>query len=108
MIFIEIIYFCNLLIILFFLFLSIIYLIESLYKFISLFKIINNIINTTNHRLSEHQSLIFLIQILQALDYLHNTLKICHRDIKPENILINYDSNKEPILKIIDFLEEYN
>lgn len=65
--------------------------------------LLNNIINTTNHRLSEHQSLIFLIQILQALDYLHNTLRICHRDIKPENILINYDSNKEPILKIIDF-----
>ena len=65
--------------------------------------LLNNIINTTNHRLSEHQSLQFLIQILKALDYMHNTLKICHRDIKPENILLNYDKDNNPILKIIDF-----
>lgn len=65
--------------------------------------LLDNIIGTTNHRLSENNSLNFLIQLLTALDYLHNTMKICHRDIKPENILINYTPEGEPILKIIDF-----
>ena len=45
----------------------------------------------------------FVLDYLKALDYMHNTLKICHRDIKPENILLNYDKDNNPILKIIDF-----
>ena len=43
-----------------------------------------------------------LIQILEALDYLHNKVRICHRDIKPENFLITMKENK-PYIKLIDF-----
>ena len=40
-----------------------------------------------------------LIQILKALSYLHEGLRITHRDIKPHNIL--FDTNFE--VKLADF-----
>lgn len=37
--------------------------------------------------------------LVDALDYLHNTVKIVHRDIKPSNILL--DESGAPML--VDF-----
>ncbi len=46
----------------------------------------------------------FMIQILNALDYLHNTCKIIHRDIKLKNILVWHNSCDNSItLKLCDF-----
>lgn len=33
--------------------------------------------------------LLFLLQVVSALHYLHAELKVIHRDVKPSNILIN-------------------
>lgn len=44
-----------------------------------------------------------LIQIFEAVDYLHSTKKIIHRDLKAENFLIKLDENNNPIIKLIDF-----
>jgi len=41
----------------------------------------------------------FLQQILQAIDYLHNTCKILHRDIKASNVLVTRDGE----VKLADF-----
>ena len=38
----------------------------------------------------------FMIDLLKALHYCHNKVKITHRDIKPENIMINH--NNEAVL----------
>jgi hypothetical protein len=38
-------------------------------------------------RLSEEESRKIFVQILQAIDYLHNTLSVAHRDVKLENVL---------------------
>jgi serine/threonine protein kinase len=42
---------------------------------------------------------LYLIDLLKALYYCHNTVKVIHRDIKPDNIMINH--NNEAVL--IDF-----
>lgn len=41
----------------------------------------------------------WFFQILQALEYAHNSAKLVHRDIKPSNIMVT----SEGILKITDF-----
>jgi serine/threonine protein kinase len=53
--------------------------------------------------LSSDITIDLLIQILEAVDYLHSEKKIIHRDLKPENFLIKIDENNNPIIKIIDF-----
>lgn len=50
-------------------------------------------------KFSEDVARYFFIQLLDALNYMHNEAKICHRDIKPENILIDKDFN----LKVADY-----
>lgn len=67
--------------------------------------LLDKIITSNIKHLSEKQSFSFLLQILRALNYLHNQMNICHRDIKPENILIQYNEDQTipPVLKIIDF-----
>jgi serine/threonine-protein kinase CHEK1 len=41
----------------------------------------------------------YFIDMLKALHYCHNIIKVFHRDIKPDNIMINH--NNEAVL--IDF-----
>lgn len=49
--------------------------------------------------LSEWQIRHYFCQLISALDYLHNVLKIAHRDIKLENIMIDRCNN----IRLIDF-----
>ena len=43
-----------------------------------------------------------MIQIFEAIDYLHNVENIVHCDIKPENFIVKYDKEKIK-LKLVDF-----
>ena len=61
------------------------------------------ILKSPNQKLSDKQTIDFLIQILETISYLHNDLKVCHRDLKPENFLIETNSNMKPHIKLIDF-----
>ena len=56
-----------------------------------------------NMCLSSDITIDLLIQIFEAVDYLHSIKKIIHRDIKAENFLIKIDENNNPIVKLIDF-----
>ena len=49
--------------------------------------------------LTQQEVRLYLIDILKAIYYCHNVIKVIHRDIKPENIMINH--NGEAVL--IDF-----
>ena len=46
-----------------------------------------------------------LIELLEAVNYLHHKVKppIIHRDLKPQNILITVDSINNRFMKIADF-----
>ena len=61
------------------------------------------ILKSPNNKLSDEQTIDFLIQILETISYLHNDLNVCHRDLKPENFLIETNSNIKPNIKLIDF-----
>lgn len=50
-------------------------------------------------RVNESQAKKYFSQLIDGLEYLHETLRIVHRDIKPDNIL--FDGND--VLKISDF-----
>ena len=52
-----------------------------------------------NDKLDEHQAATIILQILKAVQYLHE-LGICHRDIKPDNILLSADKKT---VKLTDF-----
>ena len=54
-------------------------------------------------KLDDLNTIDILCQILSALNYLHNKVRICHRDIKSENFLIAINEQNRPILKLIDF-----
>lgn len=57
-----------------------------------------NFINTQGH-IAEKKARKLFIQLMKALDYLHNEMGIAHRDIKTENIMLDAYFN----LKLIDF-----
>ena len=61
------------------------------------------IIKSPEGKLDDYNTIDILIQILNAINYLHNKVKICHRDIKPENFLIAINKQNRPIVKLIDF-----
>ena len=44
-----------------------------------------------------------LIQIFEAVDYLHSTKGIVDRDLKPENFMIKINKLNKPQVKLIDF-----
>jgi calcium-dependent protein kinase len=54
-------------------------------------------------KLDDLNTIDIILQILNALNYLHNQVSICHRDIKPENFLITINEQNRPIPKLIDF-----
>jgi len=56
-----------------------------------------------NGKLDDINTIDIFIQILNAINYLHNDMEICHRDIKPENFLITINEQNRPIVKLIDF-----
>ncbi len=72
-----------------------IYIIMEYFPSIDLFDYFEN----NKFILSEKVVRLIIIQIVSAIEYLHN-LGIVHRDIKPENIIINQNDLK---VKIIDF-----
>lgn len=49
--------------------------------------------------LSEEQAFKYVRQVATALDYLHQTKKMCHLDVKPENIMLDAKGNA----MLIDF-----
>ena len=53
--------------------------------------------------LSSDLTIDILIQILEAIVYLHSTKNIIHRDIKPENFVLQIDDYNNIKLKLIDF-----
>ena len=56
-----------------------------------------------NHKpISEGEVAEWMLQLLQALNYLH-TLKVIHRDLKLENILIDKTEDGEVRCKLTDF-----
>jgi serine/threonine protein kinase len=57
----------------------------------------------SNYKLNSKIIKNLLIQILNAILYFHNKIKICHRDLKSNNIMVILNKNKEIKIKIIDF-----
>ena len=52
-----------------------------------------------NGRLTEKEAGHYFTQILEAVSYLHNELKVVHRDLKADNIMIDENNN----IRLIDF-----
>ena len=61
------------------------------------------ILKKHNHRLKEKEIINILEQILLALIYLHEKVKVAHRDIKPENFMIKKEKNEMIAIKLMDF-----
>ena len=61
------------------------------------------ILKKHNHRLKEKEIITILEQILLALIYLHEKVKVAHRDIKPENFMIKKEKNGRIAVKLMDF-----
>ena len=53
--------------------------------------------------LSSDITIDILIQIFEAVEYLHNTKRIIHRDIKAENFILKIDEYNNIKTKLIDF-----
>ena len=65
--------------------------------------LLDYIVKAPSGKLDDITTVNIIIQILDAVNYLHNIIKICHRDIKLENCLISYKEENKPIIKLIDF-----
>ena len=42
--------------------------------------------------LDEYSARVYFVDMLKALYYCHNVIKVIHRDIKPDNIMINHNN----------------
>mmetsp|Transcript_33982 Transcript_33982/g.44864 ORF Transcript_33982/g.44864 Transcript_33982/m.44864 type:complete len:799 (+) Transcript_33982:93-2489(+) len=60
------------------------------------------ILNQPNGHYSEEKAKPIVLQITNALQYLHSS-NIIHRDIKPENILVLENEPADPVIKVLDF-----
>ena len=60
------------------------------------------LLNNSNNHLSNEESLLLIIQILETSYYLINKVKVIHRDLKPDNYLI-VNENGQIKIKLIDF-----
>ena len=49
--------------------------------------------------LDEYSARVYFVDMLKALYYCHNVIKVIHRDIKPDNIMINHNN----VAVLIDF-----
>ena len=61
------------------------------------------IISKPNHHLKDKEIINLLEQILLALIYLHEKVKVVHRDIKPENFMMKKEKNEGMTIKLMDF-----
>ncbi|KAF3833685.1 hypothetical protein F7725_024889 [Dissostichus mawsoni] len=52
--------------------------------------------------LTEEKVACYLRDVLEALQYLHNS-RIVHLDIKPENLLVSHSASGQPAVKLTDF-----
>jgi len=62
----------------------------------------NYLLKKRKHRLKDKKIIIILEQMLLALIYLHEKIKVIHRDIKPNNFLLKKE-DKKIIIKLKDF-----
>ncbi len=51
---------------------------------------------------SPNEMIPYFVQVLEGLDFIHRN-GLLHLDIKSENVLVQYDADNNPIVKIIDF-----
>lgn len=74
---------------------------EDYYYFVMEFATHGNLARRIKRKgvMSERRSQIFLVQIVEAIEYLHKTLGMIHGNLKPENVLVNGRSD----IKIMDF-----
>lgn len=63
--------------------------------------LLNRISKSPHKKLTEEDSIFFVLQLLLGLQYMHK-LNITHRDIKCDNILLSH-TGPSPLLKISDF-----
>jgi len=60
------------------------------------------IMNSPSHRLNETQCAELFLQMISAIQHLHDEMDLVHRDIKPENFLMKHENQSLKII-LIDF-----
>ncbi|KAG9401055.1 hypothetical protein AC1031_009813 [Aphanomyces cochlioides] len=55
-----------------------------------------------HHRIREKEAVFMFLQIVEALNYLHQN-DVTHRDLKPENLLLQSSNGSAIVVKVVDF-----